>query len=263
VATDYLPKAAEPAWHEVASNGKRGRVQQSVIVLDVNETLSDLRPLAERFAEVGAGPGASDAWFAATLRDGFALSIADARPVFDDVAREAARMLLSRCPLDRPLVAAVQFVMDGIKDLPLHPDVGPALRRFSAHGFRTVTLSNGPTSLAHRLLERDGLLEHVEQLFSVEEQTAWKPAPAAYGYAAAQLGVAPWDMVLAACHPWDVDGAIRAGLRGVWVNRADSIYPGTFTPPTATVTDLTQLVDVVAEPVLADHGPRVRSGRPW
>ena len=102
----------------------------------------------------------------------------------------------------------------------------------------------------------------MEQLFSVEEQTAWKPAPTAYGYAAAQLGVAPWDMVLAACHPWDVDGAIRAGLRGVWVNREGSTYPRTFTPQTATVTDLTQLVDVVLEPVVHDQESHVRSARP-
>jgi 2-haloacid dehalogenase len=251
-----------PARHEVAFCGKRDQVQQPVIVLDVNETLSDLRPLAERFVEVGAEPGASELWFAATLRDGFALSVADARPVFADVAREAARTLLSRWRLDRSLDDAVEHVMAGLRDLSLHPDVAPALRRLSAHGFRTVTLSNGATGLAHRLLERAGLLEHVEQLFSVEEQTAWKPASAAYGYPAAQLGVAPWDMVLAACHPWDVDGAIRAGLRGVWVNRAGVAYPGTFTPPTATVTDLTQLVDVVAEPLVDDPVPGVRSARP-
>ena len=236
-------------------------MHQPVIVLDVNETLSDLRPLAERFVEVGAEGGAAQSWFAATLRDGFALSIADTRPVFAEVAREAARELLSRARLDRPLDDAVQHVMDGLHDLPLHRDVGPALQRLSAYGFRTVTLSNGSTSVAHRLLERAGLLEHVEQLFSVEEQTAWKPASAAYGYPAAQLGVAPWDMVLAACHPWDVDGAIRAGLRGVWVNRAGAAYPGTFTPPTATVTDLTQLIDVVAEPLVDDHAP-VRGARP-
>jgi 2-haloacid dehalogenase len=223
-------------------------VQQPVIVLDVNETLSDLSPLEERFADVGAGPAAAGTWFAAVLRDGFALSVADARPVFADVAREAARALLSRSPLDRTLDEAVQHVMDGLGALPLHDDVAPALRRLAAAGFRVVTLSNGPTSVAHDLLERAGVLDQVEALFTVEEHTTWKPAPAAYGYAAAQLNLAPWDMALAACHPWDVDGAIRAGLRAVWVNRDGAAYPETFTAPTATVTDLAQVADVLAVP---------------
>jgi 2-haloacid dehalogenase len=229
-----------------AGNGLR--VRQPVIVLDVNETLSDLRPLESRFAEVGAVAGAAEAWFAAVLRDGFALTIADARPVFADTARDAARALLSRQPLVRGLDDAVEHVMEGLGTLPLHDDVAPALRKLSAAGFRVVTLSNGSAEVAHDLLEREGLLDQVERLFSVEDQTAWKPAAAAYGYAAAQLNVGPWDMALAACHPWDVDGAIRAGLRAVWVNRDGAAYPGTFTAPTATVTDLAQLVDVLAEP---------------
>jgi len=230
------------------SPGNGGRVQLPVIVLDVNETLSDLRPLGSRFVELGAGPGAADTWFAAVLRDGFALSVADARPVFAEIAREAARALLSKHPVDRPLDDAVEHVMDGLRTLPVHDDVAPALRRLSSSGFRVVTLSNGSADVAHGLLQRAGLLDEVEQIFSVEEHTPWKPAPAAYGYAAAQLNLAPWDLALAACHPWDVDGAIRAGLRAVWVNRTGSVYPGTFSPPTATVTDLTQLADVLVGP---------------
>ena len=46
----------------------------SVIVFDVNETLSDMAPLAGRFAEVGAPELLARTWFAALLRDGFALA---------------------------------------------------------------------------------------------------------------------------------------------------------------------------------------------
>jgi len=43
-----------------------------VAVFDVNETLSDLSGLVPRLTEVGAPPDLLPAWFAATLRDGFA-----------------------------------------------------------------------------------------------------------------------------------------------------------------------------------------------
>nr|WP_254925633.1 MULTISPECIES: hypothetical protein [unclassified Rhodococcus (in: high G+C Gram-positive bacteria)] len=45
-----------------------------VIVFDVNETLSDMSPLSERFADVGAPNELASLWFASVLRDGFALT---------------------------------------------------------------------------------------------------------------------------------------------------------------------------------------------
>ena len=47
-----------------------------VVVFDVNETLSDMAPLADRFADVGAPPALARLWFAALLRDGFARTAA-------------------------------------------------------------------------------------------------------------------------------------------------------------------------------------------
>jgi 2-haloacid dehalogenase len=42
----------------------------SVVVFDVNETLSDMGPLAARFAAVGAPKHLAKLWFAALLRGG-------------------------------------------------------------------------------------------------------------------------------------------------------------------------------------------------
>jgi hypothetical protein len=50
----------------------------AVVVLDVNATLSDMRGLAPRLEQVGAGGELVDLWFAQTLRDGVALAAADA-----------------------------------------------------------------------------------------------------------------------------------------------------------------------------------------
>jgi 2-haloacid dehalogenase len=62
-------------------------LRPEVLVLDVNETLSDLEPMRERFEQVGLPGHALDAWFAATLRDGFALTAAGTYPAFRDAAR--------------------------------------------------------------------------------------------------------------------------------------------------------------------------------
>lgn len=71
----------------------------------------------------------------------------------------------------------------------------------------------------------------------------WKPAPGAYAYAARMCATDPTDMILVAVHPWDIDGAARAGLRTCWINRKDDPYPAYFRPPKITVTALPELAD--------------------
>lgn len=51
----------------------------------------------------------------------------------------------------------------------------------------------------------------------------------------------PADMLLVAVHPWDIDGASRAGLGTAWVDRAGTPYPPSFTPPSLRATGLTDL----------------------
>ncbi len=53
-------------------------------------------------------------------------------------------------------------------------------------------------------------------------------------------------MLLVAVHPWDIDGASRAGLSTAWVSRAGTDYPGHFRPPTHTVRALPELATLLA-----------------
>ena len=57
-----------------------------VVVFDVNETLSDMTPLADRFADVGAPELLAKVWFASLLRDGFALAASNSYRPFKTVA---------------------------------------------------------------------------------------------------------------------------------------------------------------------------------
>ena len=219
----------------------------SVIVFDVNETLSDLSPLAARFVAVGAAASASQAWFASVLRDGFALSLAGHRPVFAELAREALAAHLSVTTLRRPLDEAVAHVLEGLPQLPVHQDVVEGVNALADAGIRLVTLSNGSPSIAEGLLEEAGVRDRFEHVLSVEGNSPWKPHPDAYAYAAGVCAVGPGEMMLVATHPWDVDGANRAGLQSAWVNRSESHYPQTFTAPTCTVGGLDELADVLED----------------
>jgi 2-haloacid dehalogenase len=214
-----------------------------VLVFDVNETLSDMAPMAARFAEVGAPGLLARAWFAGVLRDGFALAVAGAAEPFAEIGEDNLRSSLAGLPLTRGLEEAVAHVMAGFGSLEVHPDVPEGIRRLAELDLRLVTLSNGSASVARRLLGRAGLLDHLELMLSVEDAGVWKPAAAAYHHAVQRCGVAPADAMLVAVHPWDTDGARRAGLGSAWVNRDGGTFPGHFGSPDLEATSLVALAD--------------------
>ncbi|KGH45338.1 hypothetical protein IN07_18015 [Modestobacter caceresii] len=213
----------------------------SVIVFDVNETLSDMSPMAQRFEDVGAPAQLAKLWFATLLRDGFALTAAGASHPFAELAVDALRTVLYGVDLERDTDAAVDHVMSGFTELTVHPDVPDGIRTLRASGQRLVTLTNGSTQVSERLLTDAGIRGQFEALLSVEDAGIWKPARGAYEYAARTCGTKPADMVLVAVHPWDIDGAARAGLTTAWIDRSGSPYPASFTPPSLRASDLTDL----------------------
>ena len=214
--------------HRISSEGPR---RPGLVVFDVNETLSDMSPLAGRFEDVGAAGVMAQIWFAELLRDGFALTVCGATEPFARIAAEALRLKLESQHLDCGLDEAVEHVLSGFAELTLHPDVPEGLHALADLGVRLVTLSNGSAQVAETLLEQAGVRPLFERLLSVEEAGVWKPASGAYDYALAVCGIDAGDALLVAVHPWDIDGAARAGLGTAWINRAEGRYPAYFTAP--------------------------------
>ncbi|MBW0102791.1 haloacid dehalogenase type II [Pseudonocardia sp. KRD291] len=213
----------------------------TTVVFDVNETLSDMRPMAGRFADLGAPESSAALWFASTLREGIALAASGDTGTFSEIGRETAKAVLRGQPIDRSPDDAATHVLDGFLGLPLHPDVADGFRTLRAAGLRLVTLSNGGVPVAEKLLGDAGLRDEVEHVLSVDDAGIWKPARAAYAYAAQVCGTAPGEMVMVAVHPWDLHGAHRAGMRTAFLNRDGATYPAHLTPPDHTVTALPQL----------------------
>ena len=217
-----------------------------LVVFDVNETLSDLSPMGRRFEDVGAPSYMSRLWFASLLRDGFALTAAGGHPVFAEVAEDVLRACLYGFELTRPLDDAVRHVMAGFSELPVHPDVPEGVRAMHDAGLRLVTLSNGSVAVGERLLRDAGVRSFFDDLLSVEDVGIWKPHSAAYGYALDVCKTTASLAMLVAVHPWDVDGARRAGLMTAWVNRSGAAYPASFLAPDLEVASLPQLAAALA-----------------
>jgi 2-haloacid dehalogenase len=212
-----------------------------VVVFDVNETLSDMGPMADRFEDVGAPGHLARSWFAGVLRDGFALTAAGGNAPFATIASDALQTVLSGTPTKVPVHQAADHIMRAFADLDVHPDVVDGVHVLRAHDLRLATLSNGATSVADTLLTKADLRQDFDRVLSVEDAGAWKPAHAAYQYAANVFGTDLGAMMLVAVHPWDIDGASRAGMLTAWLNRSGAPYPRYFRAPTVTVAALPDL----------------------
>lgn len=233
-----------------------------LLIFDVNETLSDMSPMAQRFVDVGAPAHLATTWFAGLLRDGFALTAAGSSRSFAHIATQSLQVCLHGLALDRAAADAASYVMDGFAALSVHADVPDGIRALRHQGIRLVTLSNGSVSVAEALLEQSGIRESFERLLTVQDVGSWKPAPEAYAYALQQCGVDAEEAMLVAVHPWDIDGAARAGLATAWVNRTGGPYPDYFRPPGLQVASLSHLADQLDR--MNDSGqapgPSVRCG---
>lgn len=207
-------------------------IQPTVLILDVDETLSDMLPLAARLEHVGLPRHLTETWFSNTHRDGFALTAAGAYSDFASMARSALESIVATADNVTAAPAdAVEFVLSGLGELALYDDVRPALERLHAAGIRIVTLTNASAAETTSLLERGGVIDLVEQCLSVDDVGRWKPAPDPYRYALARCAVPASEAMLVAVHPWDIDGAKRAGLRAAWINRRGIPYPQTCRDP--------------------------------
>lgn len=217
-----------------------------VLIFDVNETLSDLTPLRGRFEDVGAPAYLMPTWFAGVLRDGFALTAAGAYADFTSVALDGLRGLLTGLKdWAGDTEAAARHILDGFGHLRVHPDVPDGVRMLNDAGFRLVTMTNGSSALTEQLLAGAGVVNHFDALLDVRGPQCWKPAPAAYRYAVEHTGVRPEQALLVAVHPWDVDGARRAGLGGAWLRRGAAAYPRTMSAPTHIAQDLRELAEAL------------------
>jgi 2-haloacid dehalogenase len=212
-----------------------------LVVLDVNETLFSLEPVADRLRSIGL-EGQFELWFARILRDGFATTAAGSRVGFADLARHHLTSMLEQRGLD-----ASDHVLDeviaGFQVVTAHPDVGDGLRSLGDAGLTAITLTVGSADITRSFLEREGLTELIAAVYDAEATGWWKPSPRAYQHVLDEHGVRAEHAALIAVHPWDVMGAQQVGMVGAWLDRAGERYPDVFPAPTVTAASLPAIVD--------------------
>nr|WP_254606020.1 HAD family hydrolase [Deinococcus sp. JMULE3] len=128
------------------------------------------------------------------------------------------------------------------------PGAADVLRDLRAAGLRLAVLTNYVREVQALKLTHFGLDALVDAVLCVEEVPAAKPDPRAYYAACAALDVHPEQAVMVgdSCEK-DVQGARRAGLRAVWVNRAGQAAPEPGVPVIAHLMELPGVLGLVPQ----------------
>lgn len=189
-----------------------------VLVFDVNETMLKLAALTPHFVRAFGAADVLQEWFSTMLLYSNVVTVAGPYADFATVGGAALDMVAAARGL--PLAAEDrQQILGGVRALPAHADVRPALERLRGAGFRLVTLTNSAPAAVDAQLTNAGLTDLFERSFSVDAVKRFKPAPEPYQHVARELGVAMRDLRMVAAHAWDVMGALQAGCAAAFIAR--------------------------------------------
>ena len=136
-------------------------------------------------------------------------------------------------------------LMAGYRYLPPFNDVQTALPKLSQR-FSLYAFSNGRAEDVATLLENAAINSYFTDIISTDEMKSFKPNPAVYAHFMRRAGTSSGQSWLISGNPFDVIGAISAGMRGAWVKRSDkALFDPWEIQPTATVSQLTELAEAI------------------
>jgi HAD superfamily hydrolase (TIGR01509 family) len=223
------------------------------VLLDYFFTLADPRPSGEVTLDAlladllpGETREAFDAERAALLADGGwaprELHFDGPPPQFrssEEGWRAYGDVLLSRFGVTQGGQAYARARYQAHARAPLFPDIVEALTALTAGGHRLGVLSDADAYL-HDNIAAHGLCFDV--VLSSGHLGCYKPHVSLFHAACAAIGQPPEATVYVGDNPdTDIEGARRAGLRAIWVDRGLTTWPPSLTPPEVTISALTDL----------------------
>lgn len=158
-----------------------------------------------------------------------------------DFTREFLAAVNQPDELLEPVMAASEAILYGPETaaFPVFEDVRPTLDELQARGYRMAVVSNWDASL-ERILAARGLDRYFEVVVASMVFGQEKPSPGIFHHAIEQMNLTEGEVLHIGDNPLDdVQGARRAGLQALLIDRASTPAPGRLS-------DLRQLLDLVA-----------------
>ena len=207
---------------------------------DVYGTLVDTSGIAGGLRQhVGdLAPAFAGLWRSKQLEYAFRRGLMDRYRDFDVCTRQA----LDYCCLHFGTTMSnvhKETLMDRYRILPAFADARPGLECLQQAGFCLYAFSMGRRNDVTTLLDHAELRDYFSGVVSLEGIKCYKPSAAAYRHFLEATGATPADAWLVSGNPFDVLGAVSAGICGAWVKRSpDAILDPWEIEPTVIAEDL-------------------------
>ena len=210
---------------------------------DVYGTLIDTHGVVTALSQLmgEAAPAFSRTWRAKQLEYSFRRGLMKSYVPFDVCTRQALDFTCDH--LARPLSRKDKdHLMDQYTRLPAFEDVTEGLAAVRDAGHRLFAFSNGRAQSVDTLLSRAGIDHFFQGTVSVDEVGSFKPDPAVYTHFMHRAQSDPAESWLISSNPFDVLGAISAGMNAAWIRRdTENIFDPWDTLPQITLTTLADL----------------------
>jgi 2-haloalkanoic acid dehalogenase type II len=146
--------------------------------------------------------------------------------------------------LEGDSAAAADDLREALSHLEAYPDALETTDRLAAGGLRIALLSNADEDFLQSAVSKNRLRFSVIQ--SSESLRAYKPHRATFLAAAHRLACEPEEVLYVGDSAYaDVHGALRAGLRSVWVRRTERPFPVDCPPADLEVRSLAEIADLL------------------
>lgn len=220
--------------------------ENSLLIFDVNETLLDMTPLANRVNALLKNDNGFSIWFPSLLHHSLVETVSNSYHDFSEIARGTLSMTAKMMSIEFS-PEEIQSTLSVITELPPHPDVLPGLNEMKKHGHTLVALTNGNSSVVMKQMKFAGLTEYFEEIYSVEAVRKYKPSGAPYRYVLEQQDITPEKGLMVAAHGWDISGAQRLGMQTAFIKRTGkSLYP-LADKPTYSCVDCLELAEKLSQ----------------
>jgi 2-haloacid dehalogenase len=220
----------------------------TTMALDVYGTLIDTHGVIQALAaHLGDQARAfSTLWRTKQLEYSFRRGLMrDYRP-FEACTREALAYTCSAFKLALG-EEGLEALLAAYRTLPAFPDAKAGLARAKEAGFRLFAFSNGTAEAVDQVLLHAGIRDFFLDVVSVDEVRSFKPDPAVYAHFLRRAEVPGSEAWMVSSNPFDVLGALGAGMRSAWIRRSpEAIFDPWGPAPTMTLPDLSVLGERVA-----------------
>lgn len=204
-------------------------------LVDVDSTASAVEEYVDKPVEFARE------WHTRAANYGMVANHLDAYATYYELHRDALEYLFAERDIEVS-AAELDDITGVYHEMAAFDDVTDGFSQLANGGYDLGVISNGDPPMLESLVRVTGIEELLSATVSADEIERHKPAQELYEHAARRLDVAPSKVIHVSNGYVDVQGAIHAGMQGIWLNRY-GLPPDPFGPdPDSTVATMSELV---------------------